>query len=99
MFWVVHGAVERLFQYSVFQNWIADFDYVRQKRVACSGHMENSTKTWLTGFYLEDPSIKSGELTNAQLSQMLVPTGSEYRDLLNYVYDSSTYSWCDTSGW
>ena len=40
------------------------------------------TKEWLRGFYFQDASIMSHDLTNAQLAAILDPTSDSYRDLI-----------------
>ena len=63
----------------------------------CSGHSATATKFWLTGFYFNDETVKAEELTNAELTVVLDPTSTEYRDLVNFVYDTGSYSWCANS--
>lgn len=63
----------------------------------CSGHNAESTRAWLNGFYLSDESINTAELTNAELTAILDPTSDKYRDLVNFVYDTGSYSWCEDS--
>jgi hypothetical protein len=97
MFWVAHGAIERLFQRVIFSGILADKVYSNPKRNQCSGHNTDSTKKWLSGFYLEDESIDVSALTNAELAEILDPTTDHYRDLINFVYEDSTWDWCDGS--
>jgi hypothetical protein len=95
LFWVAHGAVERLFQRVVFENVLSDKTYFNSKRNDCSGHVDDGTKLWLEGLYFEDETIKVSELTNVELSNILDPTSDEYRDYINFVYEDSDWSWCD----
>jgi hypothetical protein len=97
LFWVAHGAVERLFQKAVFSNIFSDMVYPNAEELSCSGHDSGSSKFWLQGYYFADESIKSEELTNAELTNILVPTSDEYRDLINFVYDTADYSYCEDS--
>ena len=97
LFWVAHGAVERLYQRVVFEGILADKEYRQSEvdKVTCSGHTADGTKAWLKGYQFEDPSVDPTALTNAELADVLDPTGDKYRDYLNFVYDDSTWSWCD----
>jgi hypothetical protein len=97
LFWVAHGAVERLFQKSVFSGIMSNMEYTDDDTFYCSGHGAESPKSWLEGFYFIDESIKTEELTNTELTAILVPTSDEYRDLVNFVYDTQSYSFCDDS--
>jgi hypothetical protein len=100
IFWVAHGAVERLLQKSIFSGALADSIYKAPENNKCSGHMDNSTKAWLEGFYLIDETVMTHDLSNTQLSQILNPTTDEYRDLINFVYDTSDFGWCTGfDGW
>ena len=63
----------------------------------CSGHKSTSTKAWLAGFSFLDETVEAQGLTNSELSDILNPTSDEYRDYINYVYDSMTYPWCEDS--
>ena len=97
LFWVAHGAVERLYQRVVFEGILADTEYRQSEvdKVTCSGHTADGTKAWLKGYQFEDASVDPTTLTNAELADVLDPTGDKYRDYLNFVYDDSTWSWCD----
>jgi len=86
LFWVAHGAIERLYQRVVFEGVLADKLYVNPKRNECSGHTADGTKAWLTGYYLQDESVDAATLTNAELAEILDPTSDKYRDLLDFVY-------------
>jgi hypothetical protein len=99
LFWVVHGAVERLFQYVSFKGWLSDLTYVQQNDIPCTGHVDRCSKNWLSGFRLVDESVDATRLTNENITALLYPGGDPYRDLLSYVYDSSTFSWCDEGNW
>jgi hypothetical protein len=61
----------------------------------CSGHLENGTKYWLKGLYFDDPDVDVSTLTNTELNEVLNPKGDLYRDYINFVYDDSTWSYCD----
>lgn len=52
-------------------------------------------KYWLKGFYFADESVNTTSQTNAQLTMILDPTSDQYRDLINFVYDTATFEWCD----
>jgi hypothetical protein len=95
LFWVAHGAVERLFQRVVFENVLTDKTYVNPKRNQCSGHVETGTKKWLKGYYLEDPTVDVTALTNAELVEILDPTSDKFRDLMDFVYEDADWSWCE----
>jgi hypothetical protein len=100
LFWVAHGSVERLFQKAVFSDIFSDMDYVSGDEFFCSGHDAESAKFWLQGLYFVDESIKAEELTNAELTAILVPTSDQYRDLVNFVYDTADFSYCpDSDAW
>jgi hypothetical protein len=96
LFWVAHGAVERTFQKAVFADIFSDMIYSNAGH--CSGHTSDSTKAWLKGYYFHDENVLAELLTNAQLTAILVPTSDQYRELVNFVYDTGTYEWCDESG-
>ena len=95
LFWVAHGAIERLYQRVIFEGVLADHIYINPKRNECSGHTTDGTKRWLSGFYLQDESIDTSLLTNAELADILNPTGDKYRDLLDFVYEDRDWGWCD----
>ena len=97
LYWVAHGAVERLFQFTIFNDWLSDYEYDTDSE--CTGHMKDGVKAWLKGYYFNDESIVAEELTNEDLIAILHPQKSQYRDLLNFVYDVSAYSWCNTKEW
>jgi hypothetical protein len=97
LFWVAHGSVERLFQRAALENMFSDMLYTDTETGYCSGHAADATKSWLKGFYFVDESIQAETLTNAQLTAYLVPDSAEYRDLINFVYDSGDFSFCDGS--
>lgn len=96
LFWVSHGAVERLMQRVVFEDVLTDYTYPKQQG-GCSGHISTGTKYWLKGFFFEDKSVNTYTLTNAALTSILVPTTDEYRDYINYVYDKSDFTMCQQS--
>lgn len=84
--------MERTFQKTVVENMMSDMNYVKTGH--CSGHSATSTKAWLDGFYFSNESVISTALTNAELTAILDPTSDKYRDLVNFVYDTGSYSWC-----
>jgi hypothetical protein len=94
LFWVAHGAVERLFQSTVFANTMTDTVYPDGDD-KCSGHSAQSSKAWLQGMKLMDESTAPEILTNLQLMDALNPTTDAHRDLINYVYESADFSWCN----
>ena len=93
LFWVQHGAVERLFQRILFADVLTDKTFTKLDK--CSGHSADGVKYWLTGLTFEDKTIKPELLTNAQLTDILDPTGTYYRDYLNFVYDTASFSFCN----
>jgi hypothetical protein len=95
LFWVAHGAIERLYQRVVFEGVLADKLYVNPKRNECSGHTADGNKAWLKGYYLQDESVDAATLTNAELAEILDPTSDKYRDLLDFVYEDRDWGWCD----
>jgi hypothetical protein len=98
LFWVAHGAIERLFQRVTFDGTLADRTYATPMRNAgCSGHTADGTKEWLRGLYFQDTTVNAHELTNAQLAAILDPTSDSYRDMIDFVYEDSTWSWCSGS--
>jgi hypothetical protein len=97
LYWVAHGAVERLFQFTIFNDWLSDYEYDTDSE--CTGHMKDGVKAWLKGYYFNDETIAAETLTNEDLIAILHPQKSQYRDLLNFVYDVSDYSWCNTKEW
>ena len=98
LFWVAHGAVERIFQKSMLSGVTSDSDYTSLDN--CSGHIATSTKAWLKGFYLVNQTIDTATLTNSQLTNILDPNSDEYRDLINFVYDTASFEWCaDSAVW
>ena len=94
LFWVSHGNVERLMQKVLLANVLTDKVYPE-----CSGHARDGVKPWLQGFYFEDSVHDAANITNAQLLQILDPSSSEYRDLVNYVYDSGDLSCSGAESW
>ena len=95
LFWVAHGAMERTFQKSVFSGIFSDMSYTKSGH--CSGHSATDSKYWLTGLYFTNETINVEELTNAELTAILDPSSVQYRDLVNFVYDTASYSWCEGS--
>ncbi len=99
LFWVAHGAVERLLQKVVFAGVLTDTDYDAPDE-RCSGHKEESGKYWLTGFNFLNKSLVSESLSNVDLTAILNPSSELYRDNVNFVYDTSSFSWCeDADSW
>lgn len=96
LFWVAHGAVERLMQKAVFENAFTDVTYSSDDQ-HCSGHMNQGTKYWLSGFYFSDESIAAESLTNVEIANILNPVTEQYRDLVNFVYDTDDYDYCSGS--
>ena len=86
LFWVAHGAVERTFQKAMLSGVTSDSDYTLI--AFCSGQSADSTKPWLSGFYLINETINTATLTNSQLTNILDPNSDEYRDFINFVYDT-----------
>jgi hypothetical protein len=95
IFWVLHGASERLYQSVVFGSLLKDRTYANSNKNQCSGHIEWGKKGWLKGLYFEDESLDLPLLSNAVLAEYLDPTGDKYGDHVNYVYDNKGWSWCD----
>ena len=96
LFWVVHGAVERVFQRVILDDVLTDTAFTNSKRGGtCSGHIAAGKKTWLAGFYFEDPAVDAAAMTNAELANVLDPRSDAYRDLIDSVYDTMDYPWCD----
>lgn len=89
LFWVAHGAVERLMQKVIFSGITTDTAY-DASTAHCSGHENMGTKAWLKGYYFVDKSIAAEEVTNVDLNTYLNPTTDEYRDNFNFVYDSDS---------
>jgi urocanate hydratase len=88
LFWVAHGAVERLLQKVIFENVSSDLVY-DSTTAHCSGHYNTGTKYWLAGYSFEDPTIVAQDVTNVEFTKYMDPTTDYYRDLFNFVYDSS----------
>lgn len=92
MFWIAHGAVEKLFQKIVFENWLSDWTYGSLFPGECSGHDSDGTKAWLSGFSFLDSSVDASALTNSELMSILNPNSDSYRDYVSFVYDHSDWS-------
>jgi hypothetical protein len=95
LFWVAHGSMERMFQKAVFAGIFTDMEYTSSDH--CSGHDSSIGKYWLNGFYFANETISAIDLSNSELTAILDPTSHKYRDLINFVYDTSSYSWCENS--
>lgn len=93
IFWVLHGAVERLFQRILFEGVLTDeqYDYVSD----CSGHSFNGTKAWLGGFFFQDRSVDAAQVTNREFAKILDPRSEQYPELVNFVYESRDWEWCE----
>lgn len=65
IFWVSHGAVEKLFQRIVMADMLTDIEYLGENE--CSGHAPWGTKAWLEGYYLMDASVDMAALSNADM--------------------------------
>lgn len=96
LFWVAHGAVERIMQKAIFSDVLTDTAYVSSDE-HCSGHMNTGTKSWLKGFFFTDETVVVEELTNVEIGNILNPVTDEYRDYVNFVYDRSDYDYCEGS--
>ena len=98
LFWVAHGAMERTFQKSVFSGIFTDMIYNTSDK--CSGHDSSESKYWLKGLYFVDETVGTHELSNEELTGILDPSSDQYRDLLNFVYDTSSFDFCsDSDSW
>ena len=95
LFWVAHGAMERLFQRTVFAEKLRDMAFTSTS--LCSGHDYAAGKTWLDGFYFTDESVVAQKVTNAELTAILDPRSVKYRDYINFVYDTDSYTYCNNS--
>jgi hypothetical protein len=99
MFWVAHGAVEKLYQKMNFESWLSDSSYVAFNDGACSGHDANGTKSWLDGLSFIDTSVDVKSLTNTEIMAILNPNSDSYRDYINFIYDHSDWSTiCEDEG-
>lgn len=92
VFWVSHGAVEKLFQRIVLGGLLSNMDFAVDNE--CSGHAPWGTKAWLEGYSLMDASVAPTALTNSELIGIVDPSGEAYADLLPYVYDATPMG-CD----
>ena len=102
LFWVAHGAVERLFQKTIFSGNLTDTQYAfaENSKTFCSGHSPDGTKSWLEGLYLMVQSADASTLTNREINDMLNPTTDSHRDLVNFVYADDSFWWCrDSDSW
>ena len=87
--------MERTFQKSVFAGLFSDMTYDAYDK--CSGHDYSTAKSWLDGYYFIDETIKPQTLSNELLTAVLNPTSDEYRNYVNFVYDTASFDWCDGS--
>jgi hypothetical protein len=102
IFWVSHGALERLYHHISFHSGdgdgdgdnrlLTDLEYSTESD--CSGHAPNGTKAWLEGYYLQDETVSVKEVTNVQLTALLNPYHEKFVDLIPYLYDASPMG-CD----
>ena len=88
--------MERIFQKAIFSGMFSDTEYTTAGH--CSGHNANKAKSWLEGFYFSDETVEAEKLTNAELTRILNPTTNEYRDMINFVYDTASFDWCVDAG-
>lgn len=95
LFWVAHGAMEKTFQKSVFEGLFSDMKFNSVDH--CSGHSAAFPKLWLKGFYFADENIAVETLNNDELTVILDPTSEDYPNLINFVYDTASFDWCDNS--
>lgn len=95
LFWVAHGAVERIFQKSLLSGVTSDRKF--ESNNSCSGHRSTGTKDWLRGFFFVNETVDAASLTNTELTNILDPDSDEYRDLVNFVYDTASFDWCSQS--
>lgn len=86
LFWVAHGALDKVFQYQVFTSWLSDLVFPSADG-ACSGHSYNGTKYWLTGYSFQDKSIDVASLTNHELMSYLNPSTTLFRDNVNFLFN------------
>lgn len=77
------------------------FDETEYSTVShCSGHNAEEKKAWLDGYYFIDQSVITSDLTNSELTLILDPKSTQYRDMINFVYDVADFTWCeDASNW
>jgi hypothetical protein len=90
IFWVSHGAVEKMFQKIVIAELLTDLDYSTPSD--CSGHSPTGKKAWLEGYKLGNADFDPSELTNVELVDLLNPSSTRYANFVPYVYDSSVSS-------
>jgi hypothetical protein len=91
VFWVAHGAIERLYQKLIFEDYLVDANYVSIGPDDCSGHAANGKKAWLQGFAFNDAKIDPTAVTNKDFISYLNPQSDFYRDNFNSVYDHSDW--------
>ena len=95
LFWVAHGSMERVFQKLIFTGEFSDMEYSATSH--CSGHDSGSSKSWLEGFYFLDETVVAENVGNGNLTAILDPRSDLYRDLVSFVYDMESFSWCENS--
>eukprot|EP01034_Spumella_vulgaris_P023523 gene23523-29747_t len=97
LFWVAIGATDRLFQRTMFEDATSDKIYATSggSNSKCQGHDADESVFWLKGFYFEDSSVVSHELTHRELFAVLDPTSDLYGTHMSFVYDSADYEWCE----
>ena len=92
---MAHGAMERTFQKSVLAGIFSDMEFNTVDK--CGGHDYATAKNWLSGFHFPDDTIQAQKLSNQALTAILDPSSDSYRDLINFVYDTSAIEECDGS--
>jgi hypothetical protein len=99
LYWVSLGAVEKFTQKVLFEGVLDNATFSSSS--TCSGHDASSPKSWLEGYYFANKTVQASALSNTDLAVIVNPTigGTKtyemhYSNLLNYVYDSDTYSTC-----
>ncbi len=92
LFWIQHGGVQRFWQTLHYEQVFSDYSFSTTN--VCSGHSAEGVLGWLDGYYFSNPSIKTANIQQHELMEMLDPTSDAYRDFFNYVYESTNYEWC-----
>jgi hypothetical protein len=98
LFWIAHGAIERLFQRTLFEDVLTDKVYLTDETSTssnCSGHAAWGKLQWLKGYKFEDKTVNPEELTNAELIRVLDPTDEFYEHYIPFIYESKDFDWCD----
>lgn len=92
LFWLQHGAVERLFQAICFRDIPTDSVYPSGSD--CAGHATWGVKDWLQGYRFVDDTIRPETINNTEMVKYLDPRNDEYMNNIPFVYDSSSFEWC-----